>query len=274
MKFAIINDIHHGPSDSGFKNGIQRKLTYEAERLVNEFVQKMNTLEYPEFVVSLGDFIEDVNNKETDIQYFQKTIKMLSHLDMPMYSLIGNHDIRTLTGQDIAKMLNYEHMYYSFDASGYHFVALSFEMTGDHTHVMSDIRAEVPAAQLEWLQKDLAQTDKSTIIFIHYGLAEDDMKGNFWFESEPHYALLSNRIEVRNILEQSGKVKAVISGHQHWNRMNVHNNIPYFIVTSITENFRNDGTPTEAHTIVTLNEEKIVVDVKGNDPVFFQYSFK
>lgn len=273
MKFAIINDIHSGPDDSGFKGNVQRKLTYEAERLVKEFVEEMNTQENPEFVINLGDFIEDVNLRDTDIRYFQKTYELLSHLSMPVYALIGNHDVRTLSEDDIAKMLGYEKMYYSFDKGDYHFIALSFVMTGDHTHNHADIKAEVPKEQMEWLKEDLAKTDKPTIIFIHYGLAEDDMKGNFWFASEPRYGLLDNREAIRTILEESGKVKAVLSGHQHWNRMNIHNGIPYFVVTSLVENFRNDGTPTEAHTVVNLDGEKIVVEVKGKDPAKFEFKF-
>lgn len=274
MKFAIINDIHNGPADSGWAKGIQRKLTYEAERLVKEFVEEMNAQEQPEFVVNLGDFIEDVNNKNTDIEYFRKTHSLLSHLNMSVYSLIGNHDVRTLSEKDITEILDYEKLYYGFDTRDYHFIALSFVMTGDHTHHLDDIKAEVPQEQMEWLRKELLKTDKPIIIFIHYGLAEDDMKSNFWFESDQPNALLANRQEIRKVLEESGKVKAVISGHQHWNRMNVHNGIPYFIVTSLVENFRNDGTPTEAHTIVSIDQEKIIVDVKGNDPAKFEFSFK
>lgn len=273
MKFAIINDIHHGPPNSGFKNGIHRKLTFMAENLVNKFVDEMNTKELPEFIINLGDLIEDVNNRKTDIEYFKKTLALLKSLKMKTYTLIGNHDVRTLTSQDMLHMLSYEKLYYSFDYDDYHFVALSFNMTGNHTKVLNDIKAEVPPDQLKWLELDLDRANKPIIIFIHYSLAEDDMKGNFWFESEPQYALLDNRQDVRKILEKSGKVKAVISGHQHWNRMKVHNNIPYFVVTSLIENFRNDGTPANAHTIVTLDREKIVVDVKGNDPALFEYSF-
>lgn len=273
MKFAIINDIHSGPDDSGFKGSVQRKLTYESERLVKKFVVEMNTLEQPEFVINLGDFIEDVNLRDTDIRYFQKTHELLSQLSMPVYSLIGNHDVRTLSEEDIARMLGYEKMYYSFDTADYHFIALSFVMTGDHTRNFADIKAEVPKEQLEWLKSDLTKTDKPVVVFIHYGLAEDDMKGNFWFESEPRYGLLDNREAVRTILEESGKVKAVLSGHQHWNRMKVHNGIPYFVVTSLIENFKNDGTPAEAHTIVNLDEYNISVEVKGNDPEEFEFSF-
>ncbi|MBU1323387.1 hypothetical protein KKE75_05015, partial [Patescibacteria group bacterium] len=113
---------------------------------------------------------------------------------------------------------------------------------------------------------------KPTIIFSHYGLAEDDMKNNFWFESKPHYALIKNRLDVRKILEKSGKVVAVISGHQHWNRIHVHNNIPYFTVTSLIENFKNDGIPAAAYTIINLNKQQIIVDIQGNDPEKFSFN--
>ncbi len=274
MKFAIINDMHIGPLTGGFSQGVQRKLIFESERLVKEFVEKMNNEERPEFVVNLGDSVEDVNNREIDRTSFKKAISLLSGLQMPIYFLIGNHDVRTLSDQDITTILGYEKMHYSFDHDAFHFVALSFEMTGEHTKVLSDIRAEVPREQLMWLTEDLSKTSKPTIVFIHYGLAEDDMKGNFWFESNPHNALLGNREEVRKILEESGKVKAVFNAHQHWNRMHVHNSIPYFTVTSLVENTKNDGIPAEAWTIVNLDENKIEVNIKGNDPVNFDYSFK
>lgn len=263
--------MHFGPPGSGLKDGIQRKLISESERLMKTFVEEMNTQEHPEFVVNLGDSIEDVNAKETDIQYFKKTVEILSRLKMPLYTLIGNHDVRTLTEKEVASMLGYEKMYYSFDNDSYHFIALSFEMTGDHTHNLADIRAEIPQEQLQWLKDDLSKADKPVIIFIHYGLAEDDMKENFWFEEDPHYALLNNRAEIRKIIEDSGKVKAIISAHQHWNRMKVHNNIPYFTVTSMVENTKNDNVAAEAYTIVNLDKERIELDVKGNDPAHFEF---
>jgi len=56
--------------------------------------------------------------------------------------------------------------------------------------------------------------------------------------------------------------------------MKVQNGIPYFVVTSLVENFRNDGTPTKAHTVVTLDEKGIEIDVKGNDPTKFHFEFE
>lgn len=273
MKFAIINDTHLGPGESGFEKGVRRKLVNKAEPLLKSVIQTLNKIEQPEFVINLGDSIEDINDRQTDIGSFNRVLAIFSQLSMPVYHLIGNHDVRTLKEQEIAQMLGYQQMYYSFDHGQFHFIVLSFAITGDHTRVVKDITAIVPLEQTNWLKTDLSQTVKPTVVFIHYGLAEDDMKGNFWFANEPDYALISNRQEVRQILEKSGKVKAVFSAHQHWNRMHVHNKIPYFTVTSLIENFNNDGVPTKAYTIVNLDENKVSVSVKGNDPAEFEYKF-
>jgi hypothetical protein len=273
MKFAIINDIHLGPIDKGYKDGVQRKLMGKAEELVRNFVKLMNQQEKPEFVINLGDSIEDVNNKDQDIKFFKQVITLLDDLIMPTYWTIGNHDVRSINQNDIANLLGYDKMYYSFDHSNYHFVLLSFEMTGNHTENLHEIRAEIADKQLGWLQDDLNSTDKPTVVCIHYGVTEDNMKGNFWFEGEPEYALLGNRKKLREVLEDHSNVIAVFNAHQHWNRMHVHNGIPYFTLTSLVENFKNDGIPSGAHTIVNLNSDRILVEVKGNDPAKFEFGF-
>ena len=273
MKFAIINDAHIGPSESGFEKGIHRKLVNQSETILASVITTLNQAEKPELVINLGDSIEDVNDRQVDIRSFNQFLSLVAPIAAPIYHSIGNHDVRTLTEAEIARLLGYEKMYYSFDHGQYHFVVLSFQIIGDHTHIKEDILAIVPPEQIEWLKTDLKQTDKLALIFTHYGLAEDDMKGNFWFAADPHFAMFDNRAEIKKILEQSGKVKAVFNAHQHWNRMHVENNIPYFTVTSMTENFKNDGVPTKAYTIVHLDQDKIEVTVKGNDPAQWEFRF-
>lgn len=273
MKFAVINDMHVGPADTGFKDNIQRKLVKQSEKLIKEFVEKMNSDENPEFVVNLGDSIEDVNDKKVDLRALKKAIALLSPLKMPLHFMVGNHDVKSISQAEVAALLGYKRMYYSFDHGKYHFVALSFERTlNPKTKKWGD--ASIPKEQLRWLKNDLSNTRKPTVVFSHYGLADDDMAGNFWFEKIPQSALIENRAEVRKIFEDSRKVKAVISAHQHWNRMFVHNGIPYFTVTSLVENFNNDGIASEAHTIVDITKRTIVVDVKGKDSAKFIHKFK
>ena len=95
--------MHIGPVESGHYKGVQRKLVSESGRLVEEFVDRMNAQERPEFVVNLGDSIEDVNSRDIDIQSFKKSIALLSGLKMPVYSMVGNHDVKTLTQEEVAK---------------------------------------------------------------------------------------------------------------------------------------------------------------------------
>jgi 3',5'-cyclic AMP phosphodiesterase CpdA len=112
MKFAIINDMHISAAGTGYENGVQRKLVGEADRLVRQFVDDMNTKVHPKFVVNLGDTIEDVGDKEGDLHYFKHALSLLSKLEMPVYHLIGNHDVKTNTREEIAALLSYDKTYY------------------------------------------------------------------------------------------------------------------------------------------------------------------
>jgi len=265
VRFAVLNDIHLGSPDTGYSQGVQRKLVGEAERLLTEFVVAMNEQVRPSFVVNLGDSIEDAGDAAVDRGYLERVARVLGDLAMPCYSLLGNHDAHSLGADEAAAILGGRHPYFSFDTGGFHFVALGFASAHG--------RAVVPDEQLEWLQDDLAASGRSTVVFSHYGLADDSMDGNFWFDGKAEEALIGNRGEVRGLLQQARRVRAVISAHQHWNRLLVQSGIPYFTVTSLVENTRNDGVAAGAWSVVDLDEDGIVVDVRGNDPARLEHRF-
>jgi alkaline phosphatase len=278
MRFAIVNDFHHGPVGSSpgpaipKPGGARRKLTEQAEGLVKRILTSLESEKDLGFLVNLGDLIEDVREKDSDKDRFGEVLSWFQDFPLSVYHLIGNHDVRTLSDQEVSELLGYEKTYYSWDFGNYHFVALSFEMTGNHQQDITDILAALPQEQLTWLEQDLAQTNKPAVIFEHYGLAEDNMEGNFWFGDGMHrYATLSNRAEVRRVLKESGKVRAVFTAHQHWNRFHVVNNIPYFTTNSLVENFRNEGVPAATWTVVELSDDRILVDIRGNDPEVYQF---
>lgn len=95
------------------------------------------------------------------------------------------------------------------------------------------------------------------IIFNHFGIAEDDMVGNWWFESCPESALLANRRELKEILNMSNNIIGVFSGHQHWTKKIKENNIDYYVVGSITENINNDGIPDGIYFEVNIENNKL-----------------
>jgi len=109
-------------------------------------------------------------------------------------------------------------------------------------------------------KKDLKQNNLPCIIFTHFGVAEDEMKGNWWFERGPNCALLGNRIELKEILKNDKNLLAVFSGHQHWTKKLIEDNIIYYVIGSLTENINNDGIPDGVYFEVDLEGNKLKVD--------------
>ncbi len=131
-------------------------------------------------------------------------------------------------------------------------------------HVITD-------EQIKWLKEELKKTDKDCIVFVHAGLADQDLTGNPWFEGRPEFCLIKNRDEIRNILENSGKVKAVFNSHLHWDKKHTHNSIPYFTLQSLVENEDDKGVPSQAYSIINIEGKKISVEIKGNYPKKFTH---
>lgn len=112
---------------------------------------------------------------------------------------------------------------------------------------------------LEWLKKDLSINSLPSIVCVHFGVAEDKMKGNWWFENCPETALLGNREELKNILKQDKNLLAVFSGHQHWTKNIVEEGINYYVLGSMTENISNNGIPDGVYFVVEFDGKKIDV---------------
>ena len=107
---------------------------------------------------------------------------------------------------------------------------------------------------------------------MHHSASEQELEDSRWFSRHPHLALVKERAELRQIFEESGRVRAVFNGHLHWNNLDVIRGIPYVTVQSLIENVDDDapGRPAAAHAIVTLGERRMVIRVRGNDPARYQ----
>ncbi len=117
--------------------------------------------------------------------------------------------------------------YYSFDRGNFHFVILDAcfrsdgEPYGRKNSKWND--ANIPAAELDWLQADLQSTAKQTIVFAHQRLDVSNDHG------------IKNCVDVRNIFEQSKKVLAVFQGHSHQNDLKDIDGIHYCTLVAMVE---------------------------------------
>lgn len=265
MKIAFISDVHIGPS--GYYKGVRRKLAEYSETFIKQFIREINDSRDIDFALHLGDLVQDAGY-ETDIENFKKGLNLFNQSDIPVHHLVGNHDTIDITVDEIRAMLGKESLYYSFDRGGFHFVIMY-----SNVPVAEEKISVIETDQLKWLEKDLSATPFPAMVFIHHSLADQNLTGNPWFEERSFACLVSNRAEVRRILETSGKVIAVVNGHLHWNRIDFHNGIPHITVQSAIENFQNDDVPANSWGIIDLNENRVTVSVYGNDRARYEHTF-
>lgn len=239
MKLVVFSDIHYAlrPLDS-YK--AKRKLSQFALPVVDKLIDIINNRICPDVVVNLGDLIEDVHNSVQDIENFQLIWNVLQKINRPFYSAIGNTETRSISKVMLKEMMGYKSHTFSVDIKGYHLVILGItaKHNADGTYIIQFLKED-----LNWLKRDLQQNNLPCLIFTHYGLAEDNMKGNWWYEKCPQVAVLQERKEIKQILERDNHVIAIFSGHQHWTKKCRENGLDYYICGSLTENIQDDGIP-------------------------------
>ncbi len=265
-KLIVFSDIHYAP-EPPVNNGskIDRKLTHLSLPLTRKLITEINNTVKPDIVINLGDLIEDFLNHDIDIENIKYILNVLKEVKSPIYSLAGNHDLRSMKDRkEIEEIMGYEHSTFSIDFKGYHFIFLGLNVNSKLNEGEGGIFKTkfISEEDVLWLENDLKSTSLPVLIFSHFGIAEDNMKGNCWFENCPENALLGNRKEIKNVFKFNKNIIAVFSGHQHWTKVINENGISYYVVGSLTENIKNDGVPDGVYYEVELNGDMISVQEK------------
>ena len=263
LTLGILTDVHFGPEARW--NGKLRKLTHLAGELTRDFVRQMNDEVKPDLVVNLGDDIED-ESREADLQRYGECQAILRTAKAELVNVAGNHDLIHLNREDLSRFWQRSGpLYYSFDRAGWHFVVL-------HTLERHDVEVRVPDTQIAWLRDDLAAGTSPTVVLMHHSASEQDVEDSRWWPGRAHMALVKERVELRRAFEQSGRVRAVLNGHLHWNHLDLIAGIPYVTIQSPIENLDDDapGRPAAAHAVVRLTPRRMTVHVRGNDPARYQ----
>lgn len=260
LKLIIFSDLHY--LDEKHKEQTNRKLTKLAVPLLENLINEINTKIKPDICIHLGDLIEDTCDYNQDIENLQFIWKKLKNIQVPFYSIPGNHDLRSMNSrEDIEKIFGYDHSTFSINFNHYHFVFLGLDVNNNMTDINGGISKtqNISNDDIKWLKEDLNTNKLPTLIFCHYGLAEDNMEKNWWFKTNPSDALLSNRNKIKEILRKHKNIIAVFSGHQHWTKKIEEENMNYYICGSLTENINNDGIPEGIYLEVEIFSNNIEV---------------
>ncbi|HWZ43335.1 MAG TPA: metallophosphoesterase [Candidatus Saccharimonadales bacterium] len=203
--------------------------------------------EHPDVVLHTGDLLESLGpdyagplSPEAYTAAFASATGILNGLSRPWHLTAGDHDVNPpffSPGNDTIRRLFQtlylparEHLYYSFNSRGYHFIALSsqeFPNADPRWGVV--FRAHISQEQIDWLKADLrhyADKARGTAVFIHQPL---------WYQWADWAA-------VHDLLRKA-KVAAVIAGHFHYNQDEGELDGIRYIVVGATGAITKNGSP-------------------------------
>lgn len=261
-KLIIFSDIHYldkRPEELDFN--LTRKLTQYSVEIIEKLIDTINE-ERPDISICLGDLIEDTFNHNKDIINYTYIWNKLKNIQVPFYSVIGNHDLCTMNSRkELEKIMKYENATFSFNLNDYHFIILTTDIREDLGGDDGGIyKAQcMSEEEINWLKEDLTKNNLPCIIFTHFGLAEDKQIGNYWFEQNSECGLMNNRQEIKEIIKLDDNIIGIFSGHQHWTKKLREDGKNYYVVGSLTDNVDMLGTPDGIYLEVELEDRNIKI---------------
>ncbi len=253
VTIGIITDVHYSERDTIWSRYFRDSLLK-----VRSAVQFFNHVN-PDFCVFLGDNIDKGLATETEIEYLKLIESEYAKFNGTRHYVIGNHDLASFSKEYFLKICGSREKYYSFDHGQFHFVILDACYNQDESDYNSgnfDWReAYIPRFEQEWLIKDLQNSNKKAVIFVHQRLDDDDgLHG------------IRNSDVVRQILRDSGKVIAVFQGHDHFGAINYIDGINYFTFQAVVEG---QGLENNSYSLITIwNNGTIKIDGFGKQNSF------
>lgn len=221
LRVGLMTDLHYAE-----KAPTKTRFYREALGKLDEAVGVMNRGK-PALVVELGDFIDQADSVEREIEWLKTIESHFARLEMPRHYVLGNHCVGTLTKQEFAAHTKGSGGHASFEAGGVTFLIVDACFREDgKPYERKNFKwqdANLPAAELAWLESELGKASGQVIVMAHQRLDMDKAHA------------VRNAEAVRALLEKSGKVLAVFQGHSHKNDYQQINGIHYTTLVAMVE---------------------------------------
>jgi len=188
---AEINEIELAITTKPSKDNYQFALIGDSQgrnEILERIIEEVNTKEI-DFLIHLGDMVPSGHEQE-----YQDFFAVMQELQVPYYTVPGNHDTR-LNGRDIYQN-TLAPFYYSFEFGNYRYV------------FMDTAELTVDQQQFSWLQAQL-KNDIDTYVFMHAPIY--DPRG-----LDHSFRDLEAAQQVFDVVTADAKpIRAVFSGHVH-----------------------------------------------------------
>ncbi len=225
VRFGLLTDSHYADIETA-----GTRFYRESIAKMEEFTELANE-KGVDFVMHLGDLKNGASDH--NLEHLKKIESVYARFHGPRYHVLGNHDMDRISKDDVMSVIqntgiDAAQTYYTFEREGIRFVVLDANFTSDGIPYDSGnfhwTDANIPDAQIQWLDEILATSGEPVIICTHQLL--DGAGGS---------VDVKNAAEVRSVLERHHNVLAVFQGHHHSGQYNQINGIHYYTLKAMVE---------------------------------------
>lgn len=264
MKIALINDVHIGPK-LHFQ-GKTRAFSHLAEDALSRVIDQIKEVD---LLVNLGDLIRSEEHA-LDLQRYQSALKLFKKASCPVLHLLGNHELKRLTVQEIEALWQkegFEQRSYGVRMlSDYRIIWLGLD-SHHKTHIL-------PKEQFDWLEKEL-KNPIPTLILSHCAIDDQDVAGNYFYETidaqNSYGYFLENRSEIKALIAKSNVI-AVVQAHLHHFRVKMVGHIPYITLPAMGDNIcANIENIPEIYSILSCENGKFLLKSYSREYCFAGY---
>ncbi len=254
ITIGLVTDLHYSTTPYG--NRFCDESLTKLQQSVETFCERR-----PDVMIHLGDAIDVSEPIEQELTCIREVRETLDKVPGEVHTLLGNHDVSELTKAQFLEAWGASQSYYSFDCRGVHMVMLDSNFNSDGSDFAPDAfewyDAWIGEKQLAWLKSDLeAAGSTPTLVFCHANL-DHRVRDN----GELNSHIVKDAAAVREVLEASGCVKAVIQGHCHSGFQATIKGIPYIVLRAMVEG---SGLEQNAYAILSLmNDDTVVLEGFG-----------
>ena len=245
--FLAVTDLHYCLRDDP---EAERRNILSAAKLENIVGSSSKGCD---FIIDLGDTADYQPDCGDQRELAKEVYGIMEKTGLPVCCAIGNHDT-SLPKDELTDILHMPGRYYEFKTADFNCIVLDANMNSPET--------PCPGEEIEWgntwfdpeqlvfLKDALARAGKPVLVFCH-----ELFMLEYYEQDNPH--VIRNRDEAIRLFEESGKVKAVFSGHYHPGDCVLHNGIYYLAFTALVlhEN--------ESFAVVKADKDRITVE--GHD---------
>jgi alkaline phosphatase len=223
LKIGWLSDIHLGT------NCHEEKMPPLADEVLKKVLLRFVKAEV-DLVVVTGDMIDDYQMEKEQILDFHRQVRdTIKSYDLEAYYVLGNHDVCDVSKEEVVEIYDMPDRRYAFDKKGITFIAIDTQFNQDGSSYSEDkcfFKGFMPQEEINWLEGELGKTNNKVVVLAHQPLNKVGKGGE--------EAILGAE-KVRRVLEESGQVKAVLSGHYQpragERKMNK-NDVEYLILSS------------------------------------------